>query len=282
MVDYPKKQPKKRSPLRIYAGWCFFNMMRSLQWFLRRKEYVSQRNKGKNAPFANLAASHKTPLRRNLKQEEMWMQENKIHNLSLAIKRLNGIILKPGESFSYWKLIGPPLAYRGFKKGMVLVNGTVRARSGGGLCQLSNLLYWMTLQTPLTVTERFRHSYDVFPDSRRTQPFGSGATCVYKYRDLQFRNNSVEPFRLSLTLDENNLIGEWQTEREMGLNYEIYEKKHWISQGWAGTYIRNNLLHRRCFKDGKFTHDEYITENHALMMYSPLLNEPDTFTENEQ
>ena len=46
--------------------------------------------------------------------------------------------------------------------------------TGGGLCQLSNLIYWMTLHTPLTITERYRHSYDVFPDSNRTQPFGSG------------------------------------------------------------------------------------------------------------
>ncbi|MDC7224885.1 MAG: VanW family protein [Spirochaetales bacterium] len=283
MVDYERKAPRKRSALRVYAGWLLYNMMRSLQWFLRRREYVrlrdSKRDREGTERFVCTSAEHKTPLRRNLKDEEMWMQENKVHNLSLALKRLDGIVLEPGKSFSYWKLIGPPLGFRGFNKGMVLVNGTVRARSGGGLCQLSNLLYWMTLHTPLTVTERFRHSYDVFPDSRRTQPFGSGATCVYKYRDLQFRNDSVEPFRLSLKLEEGFLKGEWQTEAATGWTYEVYEKKHWISQGWAGSYIRNNILHRRCFREGELSHDEYLTENHALMMYSPLLNEPDVFAE---
>lgn len=42
----------------------------------------------------------------------------------------------------------------------------------------------MALHTPLTVTERHRHGYDVFPDAERTIPFGSGATCFYNYGDL--------------------------------------------------------------------------------------------------
>ena len=60
----------------------------------------------------------------------------------------------------------------------------------------------MTLHTPLTVVERYRHSYDVFPDSGRTQPFGSGATCVYPYRDLMIRNDTQTTFRLHVTVGE--------------------------------------------------------------------------------
>ena len=45
---------------------------------------------------------------------------------------------------------------------MVLHYGSFQTGIGGGLCQLSNLIYWMTLHTPLTVTERYRHSFDVF------------------------------------------------------------------------------------------------------------------------
>jgi len=258
-------------------------MLRSAQWFIRRREYAvpEKITDPDSTGFSECVFSHQTPLRRHLKDEEMWMQENKIHNLHLAVARLDGLVLSPGKSFSYWKLIGAPLAYRGFKKGMVLVNGTVQSRTGGGLCQLSNLLYWLTLHTPLTVTERFRHSYDVFPDSSRTQPFGSGATCVYKYRDLQFRNDYMEPFRLSLKLEDGFLKGEWQCPRETGLTYEVYEKKHWITQGGAGRYIRNNLLYRKCYAGGRLAEDSYLTENHALMMYSPLLNPPASFAKEE-
>ncbi|MFJ8513275.1 VanW family protein [Lysinibacillus xylanilyticus] len=50
----------------------------------------------------------------------------------------------------------------------------VKTGVGGGICQLANLLYWMALHTPLIVTERHHHSFDPFPDSGRTLPFGSG------------------------------------------------------------------------------------------------------------
>ena len=64
---------------------------------------------------------------------------------------------------SYWYLIGKPTAGKGYLPGMILRNGGYLAATGGGLCQLSNLIYWMTLHTPLTVVERHRHGYDVFP-----------------------------------------------------------------------------------------------------------------------
>ena len=116
---------------------------------------------------------HKTILRRKLKDVDMWMQENKIVNLKIAIKQIDGIIIKPNEVFSYWKLIGKPAKRKGYVNGMVLHNGSFRTGTGGGLCQLSNLIFWMSVHTPLTIIERHRHGYDVFPDSNRTQPFGS-------------------------------------------------------------------------------------------------------------
>ena len=50
--------------------------------------------------------------------------------------------------------------------------GEVKTSIGGGICQLANLLYWMALHTPLEVIERHHHSFDPFPDSGRTLPFG--------------------------------------------------------------------------------------------------------------
>ena len=100
----------------------------------------------------------------------MWLQENKIINLKLAAPRIHGILIRPGEVFSYWKLIGNPSRRKGYVDGMILRNGTFAAGTGGGLCQLSNLIFWMTLHTPLTVIERHRHGYDVFPDAIAPSP----------------------------------------------------------------------------------------------------------------
>ena len=202
----------------------------------------------------------------------MQWQENKVVNLKLAVARLDGLILRPGETFSYWRLIGKPTYRKGYREGMVLFLGQIGGDIGGGLCQLSNLIFWMTLHTPLTVVERYRHSHDVFPDSDRTQPFGSGATCAYPHRDLMIRNDTDQEFQLCLKVGETHLEGEWRAIRAPLVQYKIVEKDACIHQASWGGYIRHNALYRQIAAlDGTFLEEQFLLENDAIMMYSPLL-----------
>ncbi|GIN88573.1 hypothetical protein J6TS2_49590 [Heyndrickxia sporothermodurans] len=179
---------------------------------------------------------------------------------------------KPGETFSYWKLIGKPSKRKGYVEGMVLFYGKYKKGIGGGLCQLSNLIYWSTLHTPLIITERYRHSYDVFPDTNRTQPFGSGATCAFNYLDLQITNNTKDEFQLHLYLTDTNLVGEWRCTSPQLHSYYVYEKNHFITPAYWGGYIRHNSIYRKVFnKSHQLIDDEFITENQAIMMYEPLI-----------
>ncbi|NLP13472.1 MAG: VanW family protein [Clostridium sp.] len=264
-------KPVKRSRVRITLGKMWYTSLRYFDWYFGKKKYCKKIS-GELMP--NPVFIHKTPLLRRLKNVHMWMQYNKIINLKIAVGRLNSVVINPGETFSYWKLIGRPSAGKGYVKGMVLFNGGFRSGIGGGLCQLSNLIYWMTLHTPLTVTERHRHSYDVFPDSDRKQPFGSGATCVYNYRDLQIYNGTNQPFQLRVYLDDKYLHGEWRTTQKLNQCYEVYEKNHAITHEYWGGYIRHNQIYRKAYnRDKELLCDEFITENHALMMYEPLLEQ---------
>ena len=188
------RPPIRRSWLRLRLGKAYYTGKRYLLWCSPKYRWAKIR-KEERLPCVQF--SHATPLMRHLRGEEMVWQENKVTNLRLAVKRLDGLILYPGETFSYWKRIGKPTARKGYKEGMVLFLGQIGGDIGGGLCQLSNLIFWMTLHTPLTVTERYRHSHDVFPDANRTQPFGSGATCAYPHRDLMIRNDTDRPYQLS-------------------------------------------------------------------------------------
>lgn len=266
-------KPKQRSRIRLLMGKLYYTIRRYLYWYLGASNFVQNR-KVNLLPY--IAFEHKTPLLRKLKDVDMWLQYNKVENLKLAVKRLNGIVIRPGETFSYWRLIGRPTKRKGYKEGMVLYCGGFKSGIGGGLCQLSNLIYWMTLHTPLKVVERYRHSYDVFPDINRTQPFGSGATCVYNYRDLQIYNDTNEDYQLHLDLDEEYLHGEWRTAEVSETTYKVYENKHWITHEFWGGYVRNNIIHRKMMDSaGIELRDEYISENHAIMMYSPLLSQGD-------
>lgn len=159
---------------------------------------------------------------------------------------------------------------------MILENGKIRAGIGGGLCQLSNLIFWMSLHTPLTIVERWRHGYDVFPDANRTQPFGSGATCYYPFLDLVIKNQTSTSFQLRLRIDKEFLIGEWRSDVPLKERYRIEERDHAIMHAPWGVYVRSNRLIRIVTSvDGAFEEQE-VARNEAIMMYEPLLEAGDT------
>lgn len=271
---YKIEQPKARSDFRIKMGKLYFIIKRFTQWYTDDKKY----SKGlTNEKLGYIITNHKTPLYRKLKDVDMYLQHNKVINLNIATKKISNIIIKPGETFSYWKLIGNPTKRKGYVDGMVLHYGKYTTGTGGGLCQLSNLLFWMALNSPLKVVERYRHSYDVFPDSNRTQPFGSGATCVYNYRDLQIYNDTDDDFQIILYLDNEYLKGEVRSNRQNLYSYKIYEKDHKITHEHWGDYVRHNLIYRKIYDlEGNLLEDEYIAENHALMMYQPFIEKQKT------
>lgn len=270
-MKYQSESPRDRSRLRLGLGKSYFTLLRYLKWLVSRQEYAHHLDTANILPY-NIY-HHQTPLLRQLRNVDMWMQYNKIVNLKLAIAKINGIILKPGQTFSFWRIVGKPTRRKGYQQGMVLCNGGFYPDTGGGLCQLSNLIYWMTLHTPLTVIERWRHNYDVFPDSNRTQPFGSGATVSYNYIDLQIRNNTSQDYQLLVWVDDEYLQGEWRSNYLPEKTYQVYEKESCIKGEWWGGYTRNNVLYRKVYDShGREIDDEYICTNQAIMMYEPLLS----------
>ena len=95
--------------------------------------------------------------------------------------------------------------------------------------------------------ERYRHSHDVFPDTNRTQPFGSGATCAYPHRDLMIRNDTEQPFQLCVQVGKQVLKGEWRAPAPPVCRYEIVERNHRMDQASWGGYVRHNELYRRIY-----------------------------------
>ena len=260
---------KKRSDFRLACGKCYYSMRRYLLWMSGKYRFAKVQKK-ERLPYVQFC--HETPLLRRLKDVDMQYQYNKIQNLRLAAERLDGAVIMPGETFSYWRLIGKPTYKKGYLDGIVLKNGKAEHGCGGGLCQMSNLIFWMTLHTSLTVVERHRHGYDVFPDSNRTQPFGSGATCYYPYGDLMIANQTDRPFQLNVQVGERNLTGSWSSTRPSRCRYEVVEREHRMQSEWWGGYSRHNQLYRQTWSlDGELLAEELAVENHAMMMYEPFL-----------
>ncbi len=262
-------KPINRSKVRLLAGRLFYTIKKYFYWHFSNIDFAKKT--GGSLPV--VIFKHKSLLRRELAGVDMKLQENKITNLKIAVAKLNGTAIEPGQTLSFWKIVGKPKKSDGYLNGMVLQNGKVTEGVGGGLCQLSNLIFWMTLYTPLSVTERWRHSYDVFPDVKREQPFGSGATCAYPNIDLQIKNEGDQRFQLKLEVTDEYLVGKWLSDEDVDVDYDVYEKDAEIKHELFGDYSRNNKIYRKVIdkKTGEMVDDELVAENHALMMYSPLI-----------
>lgn len=265
------EKPRQRSRVRKIAGREFYILKRRLRWRFGPEKWARTLS-ASSLPCS--VTTHQSLLLRELRDVDMYLQHNKITNLRLAIATIDGLLIHPGQTFSLWLLVGRPTEGKGYLEGLVLDNGRISKGIGGGLCQLGNLLYWMALHTPLSVAERWRHSYDVFPDSNRTIPFGSGATLAYNHVDLQLRNDTDRTFQIRLWLSETHLYGAIRSDTAPNILYKVFETDHIFRYQWWGGYTRHNTLWRTVVNiDTGEEGREFITENHAIMMYEPMLPE---------
>jgi len=146
---------------------------------------------------------------------DMQYQVNKVHNLKLAAKTLNGLVINPKETFSFFQLVRYADQNEPYMDGLSLVDGKIKGSYGGGLCQLSNLLFWMFLHTPLTIVERHGHAVEAFPTTTEALPCGTDATINEGWLDLKVRNDTEAIFQISISFDENFMYGQMRSDRDL-------------------------------------------------------------------
>jgi vancomycin resistance protein VanW len=136
-------------------------------------------------------------------KQELKSNEAKRTNLLKAIKYIESVQINPNEIFSFWRIVGNPSRKNGFVESRSLVNGKIENSIGGGLCQLSGLIYYISLSAKLEILERHNHSIDIYTDETRFTPLGSDATVAYGYKDLKIRNNLMNPIKFTFSMEEN-------------------------------------------------------------------------------
>ena len=264
----PKKLLSQRHPILYFLAVWTRRVRRYSDWYTDNKKYVKNRSTDK-LPFR--IKKHQSVLLKKLGESDMQLQVNKITNLRIAIKEIDGILIHPGETFSFCKLVGLPTKHKGYLLGMELTFGEARAGIGGGICQISNLIHWLVIHSPLTVIERYHHSFDPFPDDGRVLPFGSGATVFYNYRDYQFTNNTDHTFQINLWITGKCLDGELRIDTELDFGYHVFEKDHQFIKQEGQFYRKNEIWRNKIlkFKSGEIVSTELITKNFARVTYTP-------------
>ncbi|HZO34321.1 MAG TPA: VanW family protein [Gaiellaceae bacterium] len=109
---------------------------------------------------------------------------NRIHNVHLMADLIDGTVIKPGETFSYNKVVGPRTAERGFLEGQMIIGSLVLPSIGGGVCQTATTLFNDAFELGLPITERVNHNLYL-----SHYPLGRDATVSWGGPDLVFRND---------------------------------------------------------------------------------------------
>lgn len=162
---------------------------------------------------------------------DMAYQHNKVFNLQLAAKTLNGLLIKPGETFSFWQTVRYADKETPYKEGLTITNGKLGIAQSGGLCQMSNLLFWVFLHSSLSIVERHAHVARV-PNTRDGEPQGVDATINEGWLDVKVKNETNTSFQIGIAFDDENITGGLFTDTAMPFTYEI--------EGKGLSYFREN------------------------------------------
>jgi vancomycin resistance protein VanW len=262
-----RKLLSQRHPILYFLAVWARRIIRYCDWYFDNKKYANKRTSEK---LSFRVKKHQSILLRKLGESNEQLQLNKLTNLKIAIRQIDGILIKPGETFSFCKLVGLPTKRKGYLLGMELSFGEARAGIGGGICQISNMIHWLVMHSPLTIIQKSNHSFDPFPDEGRVLPFGSGAAIFYNYIDFQFTNNTKDIFQIKLWTSNKYLEGELRVNKDLDSSYHIFEENHRFIK-IENQFFRQNEIWRNCIdkKTGNVTKTELLKKNFARVSYEP-------------
>ena len=151
--------------------------------------------------------------------------DNRRHNVRLAAEAVNNLVLNPGDTFSFNKTVGQRTLERGYKPAGAYVGGEVVDEVGGGICQVSSMLYHNALYADLEIVSRRNHMFTV-----SYLPLGIDATINWGTIDFKFKNNTEYPIRIVTHYDEakNDLTmtfyGTKTSDKKIEIVYEVIKR----------------------------------------------------------
>jgi vancomycin resistance protein YoaR len=129
--------------------------------------------------------------------------QGRIHNIEAAVEKLNGAVIKTGQTFSMYQIIGDIEKSTGFVDSAIIKNGRTVTGVGGGVCQVSTTLFRAALNAGFPITDRDAHSYRVKYYELDSPP-GLDAAIYFPGQDFKFVNNTQGNVLIQIQLDKEN------------------------------------------------------------------------------
>ena len=145
-------------------------------------------------------------------------------NIALAANKLNGMVIKPNEVFSFNTAVGEGSAANGFLIGRVLYQYAVAYEPGGGICQVSSTLFNAMLLSGFAIIERHRHSNPV-----RYTPLGLDATIRYGKKDLRMKNPTSDHLYIYTSMNDKSLTIMINGAMNLKHSFEVYTEEEEIN-----------------------------------------------------
>jgi vancomycin resistance protein YoaR len=127
---------------------------------------------------------------------------SRVHNIALAAGKFNGVLVKPGEIFSFNNSLGDVSAFTGYQQAYVIKDGKTVLGDGGGVCQVSTTFFRAALDAGLPIIERRAHSYRVGYYEQDSAP-GIDATVYAPTTDLKVKNDTPNHILIQTITDTN-------------------------------------------------------------------------------
>lgn len=136
---------------------------------------------------------------------------SRVYNISHAASKLNGVLIKPGETFSFVNTLGDISALSGYKQAYIIQGNKTVLGDGGGVCQVSTTFFRASLNAGLPIIERHAHSYRVSYYEQGSDP-GIDATIFHPTIDIKIKNDTPGHILIQTITDTKN----------MTLKFELY------------------------------------------------------------
>lgn len=226
----------------------------------------------KKEALPNVIYSHSSDMIKRGPGIDRTLQENKRTNIILASGRIDGMLIRPGEVFSFWRAVGRTSRRKGYRDGRIIHGGKLVPGTGGGLCNLANTIHLLVLHSPLEVTEFHSHSDALAPDQGKRVPFSSGTSVSYNYIDYRFKNTTEQNIQLRLWCEGEILHAELRSEKAFPWCYELAEEDHHFRKE-GDKYYRVSRIYKmtRERETGRVLEKELVLDNHSEVMYDVSL-----------
>ncbi|UTC76020.1 VanW family protein [Treponema sp. OMZ 792] len=196
------------------------------------------------------------------------LQQNKALNIDISANKINGLLINPGEVFSFWHILGKPSKRNGFKEGRIIVNNKLIAGVGGGLCNLANTIHQLILHSPLDVIEVHFHSDSLAPEEGEHKILSSGTSVDYNYIDFRCKNNTEQTFQLLTWCENEHLFAELRSVTDIAYSYRLLEENRRFVNENDKYFCMSEIYKITCEKStGRVLEKKLIRNNRSEVMY---------------